>query len=255
MYRWKICGVNMRRFFTHLDITEDRAIIGSDTAHHIANVLRLGIGEEIEVVWQEKIYTLKITGVSKKDVTTQIVSVVEIEQETKIEVVLYQGLPKGEKLEWVIQKATELGVAKIVPLVTERAIVKLDEAKSNKKVLRWQKIADEASEQSKRMISPTITNVMKWQDFLTEITEENTLTIVLWEDEKTVGLKEILTKNSNVKKINLLIGPEGGLTESEVKCACEKGAVKASLGKRILRTETAAIASVAIVLYQYNEIG
>ena len=176
--------------------------------------------------------------------------------ETDVELILYQGMPKGDKLELIIQKCTELGVSAVVPVETARSIVHLDSNKAAKKIERWQKIAQEASQQSKRIQVPQIGPYLQWKQFLQQIQREDGLTIVFWEDEQTQGLKALLRNQTEKPKcIQLIVGPEGGLAEDEVEQLRQLGVVSASLGKRILRTETAGMAGIAMVLYEYDELG
>ena len=163
-------------------------------------------------------------------------------------------MPKGDKLELIIQKCTELGITKIIPLNTQRAVVKIEANKAQKKQERWQKIALEASQQSKRITVPEVSLPLTWKEAIREMQEG--LTIVLWEDEDKTTLRQVLEGLENVpQQINLVIGPEGGLTAEEVAELQAQGAYCASLGKRILRTETAGLAALTMVLYHYQELG
>ena len=176
-------------------------------------------------------------------------------QETAIEVVLYQGMPKGDKLELIIQKCTELGVSAVIPVETSRSVVHLDNSKAGKKLERWQKIAQEASQQSKRVQVPTVGPYYNWKQFLNHLSQQNGLTIVFWEDEQTQSLKALLRSQAEKpQRINLVVGPEGGLSEDEVEQLRALGAVSASLGKRILRTETAGMAGISMVMYEFDEL-
>lgn len=154
-------------------------------------------------------------------------------------------------MELIIQKTTEIGVKKIVPVAMERSIVKLNEKDAKKKIERWQKIAEVAAKQSKRDIIPKIENVIKISDLCSEISQYD-LFIVAYEDEKEIMLKQILKQNKETKKIGVLVGPEGGIDGKEIEKLVENGAKIVSLGKRILRTETAPITIASNIVYEFE---
>ena len=168
-----------------------------------------------------------------------------------MEIHLYQGLPKADKMELIIQKTTELGIYKIIPVDMVRCVVKLDEKDIKKKIERWQKIAEGAAKQSKRDIIPKIENKLKLKDLINKIKEYD-IFIVAYEEEEEKTLKQVLKKleNKNNYKIGILIGPEGGIDLKEIEILKENGAIIVTLGKRILRTETAPIAMVSNILYE-----
>ena len=244
----------MRRIFVTPEAISGKQLhITGDLAHHLGKVLRLTPGTHVTVSCGDgKLHEAELQVFERDAIEGVILSTTEDVQETAVEVVLYQGMPKGDKLELVIQKCTELGVSRVVPVETSRAVVKLDDGKARKKQERWQKIAQEASEQSKRSTVPEVTTLMSWKEALQDMQEG--LTIVLWEEEQQKHLREYLG-GTDAKRINLIIGPEGGLSESEVETLLAQGAVSVSLGKRILRTETAAMTAVALVLYEFGELG
>lgn len=246
----------MRRFFVPKEaVNNGEIIIKGQLAHHISRVLRLQEGEEITVAVENgEAYYAKLSAFGSDWLKAEILQSLTKEQETKVQVTLYQGLPKGDKLEWIIQKCTELGVVKIVPVIMERTVVKLEPQKAQKKQERWQKIAHEAAQQSKRLSIPEITLPISFEELLTKI-EKEAFTILLWEDEKTLRLKTLLEKETEPERINIIIGPEGGLDAAEVERLREKGAVSATLGKRILRTETAGMAALTMILYHTGDLG
>lgn len=248
----------MRRFFIEPEaIQEDSVILGGEIAHHIGKVLRLNQGDIVTVCTGDgAAYVVELQQFRKESVTGVIVDRVEQQRETNVELVLYQGMPKADKLEMIIQKCTELGVSAVIPVETGRSVVRLDSGKAEKKLERWQKIAHEASQQSKRVTVPKVGPYLKWNACLEQLQQSEGITIVFWEDEQTYGLKEVLNKlPEKPGRINLVVGPEGGLSETEVEQLRQAGAVSASLGKRILRTETAGMAGVSMILYQYDELG
>lgn len=247
----------MRRFFTAPEAVQGNSIVfDAELAHHMGKVLRLAPGEQVTVCTGDgMVYLAELEQFSKDSVTGRILETLENQKETDVQIVLYQGMPKGDKLELIVQKCTELGVSSVIPVETGRSIVHLDAKKAEKKIERWQKIAHEASQQSKRVQVPEIGPYLTWKQCLAQLKEDDGLTIIFWEDEQTQSLKHLLrSQNEKPQKINLIVGPEGGLSEDEVNQLREIGAVSASLGKRILRTETAGLAGVAIILYEYDEM-
>lgn len=249
----------MRRFFVEpSDICGEEIRFNREQSHHMGKVLRLAPGEEISACTGDgKLYLAVLDRFEKDCVTAKITEISDNLQETAIPIRLYQGMPKADKLELIIQKCTELGVSAIIPVETGRSIVHLDGGKAEKKLERWQKIAQEASQQSKRVTIPTVGPYMNWKQMLQELQNASQeLTVVLWEDESTLRLKEVLqqVKAEDVKAINLIVGPEGGLSEQEVTQLRDAGAVSASLGRRILRTETAGLAAVSMILYELDEV-
>ena len=247
----------MRRFFVAPEAVQDDIVqFDAELARHMGKVLRLTAGEQVTVsTGGSTAYLVELTEFQKDAVTGRILERMENLQETAIEVVLFQGMPKGDKLELIIQKCTELGVSAVVPVETSRSVVHLDSGKAAKKLERWQKIAQEASQQSKRVQVPTVGPYYNWKQFLQHLSEQNGLTIVFWEDEQTQSLKAFLRSQAKKpQRINLVVGPEGGLSEEEVEQLRALGAVSASLGKRILRTETAGMAGISMVMYEFDEL-
>lgn len=247
----------MRRFFIAPDgVQQDTVVFDAELAHHMGTVLRLMPGEQVTVCTGDGMaYVVELEQFTKDSVTGRIIERLENQTETDVQIVLYQGMPKGDKLELIVQKCTELGVSAVIPVETSRSIVHLDGSKAAKKLERWQKIAQEASQQSKRVQVPTIGPYLSWKQCLQQLREQDGLTIVFWEDEQTKSLKTMLrSQEQKPARINLIVGPEGGLSEAEVQQLREIGTVSVSLGKRILRTETAGMAGIAIVMYEYDEL-
>lgn len=248
----------MRRFFVAPEAVQGNTVVfDKELAHHMGNVLRLTAGEQVSVCTGDgAVFLVELEQFTKESVNGTILERLTDQQDTTVQVTLYQGMPKGDKLEFIIQKCTELGVRAIVPVETSRSVVHLDGNKAEKKTERWQKIAQEASQQSKRIQVPQIGPYLQWKPFLQQLQEKDALTIVFWEDEQTQSLKHLLKNVSQQpEKINLIVGPEGGLSEDEILQLRAAGAVSASLGKRILRTETAGLAGISMILYEYNDLG
>jgi len=251
----------MARFFvlpTQVDQNNKNVrIIGSDVKH-IRDVLRLNLGEEITICDSTASeYTCVLSKIGKDFVDADIIKTKISESEPIVEVVLYQGIPKGEKMELIIQKNVELGINRIVPVIMERTIVKFDTKKdAEKKTERWNKIAAEASKQCGRNVIPTVDVPITFKDAIVGI-EPNILKIIPYENETENRLKGVLHQfigNDNMKpKIAVVIGPEGGISKSEVDYAIEHGFISISLGKRILRTETAGFAVLAAIRYELED--
>ncbi len=244
----------MAKFFIQeTNIIDNTITITNEDANHIRNVLRHLVGDKIICSSENGIkYTTTIKTFEDNKVKLDIISKETDESEPKVNIDLFQGLPKSDKLELIIQKCVELGVNKIIPLVTKRTIVKLDSNSANKKLIRWQRISYEASKQCLRGKVPIIENIKNFKD-LKEIFKDYDLLLVPYENEKDISLKEILLNlDKDIKNIAIFIGPEGGFEEEEVATLVSNGAKSVSLGKRILRTETAAIAVLAMLIYEFD---
>lgn len=230
--------------------TETVTITGGDV-NHIKNVLRMKKGEKIVVndgAGAGYCCTLNVIG--DDFITAEILPGQLSSTETDVKVVLYQGLPKGDKLETVIQKCTELGVGRIVPVEMKRCVVKLDEKKKDTKRQRWQGIAESAAKQSGREIIPEISGPVSFEKAIKEASESD-LFLVPYECETDMSeIKQSLRSLKKGDTLSILIGPEGGFEPSEIEKAKEAGGKTVSLGRRILRTETAAMASVAIFVFE-----
>ena len=204
--------------------------------------VRIKEGEQILVNDEQGFeYTCQISGFSETEVIAKILWKEAADRELPVEITLFQGLPKGDKMELIIQKAVELGAAQIVPVATKRSVVKLDEKKAEKKQSRWQSIAESAAKQSKRAVIPQVCPVLTMKEALKEA-EKLDMLLIPYElaegmDETRERLEEVKQKQS----VGIFIGPEGGFEEEEVRLASEIGAYPVTLGKRILRTETAGL--------------
>lgn len=246
----------MHRFFVDKENIGNQSItiIGEDV-RHIKNVLRLNEEDIITICDKQKTdYITKIVKFNKDEIVCEILGSKTSNSEPPVDVILYQGIPKSTKMDLIIQKSTELGVVKIIPVITERTVVKIqDRKKEEKKLERWQKISEESAKQSKRGIIPEICQILTFDEMLKTL-KDNSLTIVPYENEEKVGIKEILKDKGN-KKINIIIGPEGGFEEGEIESLKNIGSKIVSLGPRILRTETAGFTASAIVLYELGDLG
>lgn len=245
----------MHRFFVEKEwIYDNKVEIKGEDVKHIKNVLRLKVGDKITICDGETTdYLTEIQEIESNQIIGSIICKGRSEGESPIDVVLYQGLPKSSKMDLIIQKATELGIKKIVPVVTERTVVKIEnQNKEKKKLERWNKIALEASKQSKRGQIPEVGNIISFDNMLKEIKED--FVIVPYENERKIGAKETL-KEYNGKKISIVIGPEGGFESSEIDKLQDIDSNIITLGPRILRTETAGFTTIAIVMYELGDLG
>ena len=245
----------MPKFFVKDNqVKEDRIVIENEDVNHIKNVLRMKKEDELQVcVITEGInYKVKIDSIDK-NIICKIIEKIEETTESNIDITIFQGIPKFEKMELIIQKNTEIGVKKIVPVMMERTVVKLNSKDMSKKIERWNKIAEIAAKQSGRDIIPEVSSIIK----VNEIPEDEfDAVFVAYENEKENTLKNELLKLKDKKEkynIAIVIGPEGGISENEITWLEEKKARFVSLGKRILRTETAGIVMASNILYELED--
>lgn len=221
--------------------------------NHIKNVLRCQKGEHIEICNSEtsKNYLCEINKIEKEEIECNILENLRSNVETDIKVTIFRGLPKADKMEYIIQKSVELGAYDITPVEMKRCIVKLNEKDKEKKIQRWQKIAEVAAKQCKRDIIPKINNITNVK-LICNIIQNYDIILVAYEKEKERTLKSELKKikEYNQKNIGIIIGPEGGLDEDDVKLLEESGAKVITLGNRILRTETVALNVLSNIMYE-----
>ncbi|MGL4361911.1 MAG: 16S rRNA (uracil(1498)-N(3))-methyltransferase [Cellulosilyticaceae bacterium] len=247
----------MPKFFVNAsDIIENKVCIKGDNFRHIKNVLRLQTNSELLISnRQGQDYKCIISEVESEHIMAEILEVTENSTEPNIEVILFQPLIKGEKLEWVIQKTIEIGVSKIIPIITERCIVKLEsDKKIQSKLDRWNKIAEAAAKQSGRGCIPQVCKPISFKEAIELQKKENIYTIIPYENERNQGIKEVLG-SAKSHTYGIFIGPEGGFTEDEIQCAINNDVQVVSLGKRILRSETASIVALTNIMYEAGEIG
>jgi 16S rRNA (uracil1498-N3)-methyltransferase len=230
----------MPRFFVPKDQIPE--ITGSD-AHQIKNVLRMQKGDVLEILdGAGTVHQARIADIRAGKVVCEITHSTSQENECKIKATIAQCLPKGKKMDLIIQKCTELGVDRIIPVLSERSIAKAD------KLERWQKIAKEAAEQSGRSTIPEISPLMQFDEVLKLVPNYN-LALIPWELEKIANLKSLLSAVRAPLSAIFLIGPEGGFSYQEIDLAKKAGCIPVSLGKNILRTETVGMAVLAMLSY------
>lgn len=248
----------MPRFFIRKDqieITDGNKIISitGEDAHHISRSLRMTQGEKITVCdMQKTVYECEICDFSNDIVKALVISEGPSDTEPPCYIKLYQAIPKGDKMETIIQKSIECGVSEIIPFSSERCIAKIDKRDASKKAERHNKIAESAAKQSGRGIIPPVKEAMSFKEALADASDSD-LTIFCYEGDGTTSLKEILKSSKDAKKISIFIGSEGGFSLKEVELARENGAELAGLGKRILRCETAPTFALSCIIYE-NEL-
>ncbi len=233
----------MPRFFVNTSPT-DTAVITGDDASHIARSLRMRVGEPLTLCDGAGFdYACEITDISPAQVTLRVIHKTASVSEPSVRVTLYQGLPKSDKMEWIIQKAVELGVTEIVPVATARSIVKLDRRDGDRKQARWQRIATEAAGQCGRGKLPIVSAPVSFSEAANRLAGDKTLIFYEGGGQPVSAVLEPTTES-----VSIVIGPEGGFAPEEVARLCEHGAVCATLGPRILRCETAPIAALTMIM-------
>lgn len=236
----------MPRFFIDNKPKGSEIYIDGEDGKHIARSLRMKIGESITLCDQKGTdYNCEIKEINENTVIAEILFIEENKTEPKTMVHLFQCLPKGDKLDFVVQKVTELGAVSVTPVLSERCVAKLNENNSEKKIMRLQKITAEAAKQSGRGIIPLIHKPVNFKNAVASAAEKGD--VIFFYELGGIPLQDLIPNTSNV--ISVFIGPEGGFSEKEAEIAIESGAKVATLGKRILRTETAAVTAVAVTLF------
>lgn len=252
----------MPKFFVNSEQVNNGEIrIIGDDVNHIKNVLRMKIDDVFNVCDNISSinYKVKLDTFEQDAVVCKILETCENIAESNVKVHIYQGLPKADKMELIIQKSVELGVEKIIPVEMKRCVVKLDGKDKIKKIDRWNKISEVAAKQSGRDIIPEICQVETVKQMADKF-DEYDLVILCYENEKDLFIKDVLKDSrineilyeNNGLKIAVIIGPEGGIDSTEVEAMSEKGARVVSLGNRILRTETVAISLLSIIMYEFE---
>ncbi|MCM8710405.1 16S rRNA (uracil(1498)-N(3))-methyltransferase [Clostridium sp. SYSU_GA19001] len=246
----------MHKFFVKKEnIDGDFAVIEDDDVKHIYKVLRLSVGDKISINNLEGSEFLgEIRSINKRQVTVKLLEKLPVNNESPINIYLYQGLPKSSKMDLIVQKGTELGVKEITPVITERVIVK-SELGEFKKVDRWNRIALEACKQCKRTLIPKINTPIEFEHLINDIKTMD-LVVVPYENQESFGIKNVIKSvKNNTKNIAIVIGPEGGFEQSEIEVFRNIGAHIVTLGPRILRTETAGFVCVSLLMYELGDIG
>ena len=242
----------MDRFFieNRLALGEETVITGGD-AFHIIRTLRLRVGEKLEIATPLGVFLSELTEISKgqKEAKVKAVNLQTVSHEPEIYIRLFQGLPKGQKLDLVVQKAVEIGISEMIPVELSRSVAKLPK---NDKLSRYQKIAKETAQQAKRDIVPIVREAITFFE-AEKFFGKDDIILVPYEEERVVSVK-VLREIEKPKVVNLFIGPEGGFSPDEISTLKALGAKIFSLGNRILRTETAGVIAAALIFYEYGEM-
>lgn len=241
----------MYRFFVPIEnVEDDRIWITGDDVNHARNVLRMSVGEKVVVSCGQGVdYYCIIDYIRENQIDLRIEEEKAVVTELPVAITLFQALPKRDKMEFVIQKAVELGAAEIVPVQTRRCVVRLDKGKAEKKLVRWRAIAKAAAKQSGRGVVPEISEVMSFAEALHYAGKMDTLLIPYELYEGMADSVETMQRAAGGSSIGIFIGPEGGFERGEIEQAMERGAFPLSLGKRILRTETAGMAALSVLMF------
>lgn len=243
----------MYQFFVEDEqVQKDRICITGSDVNHIGHVLRMKAGEQIRIsAASGRSYFCHITEITEEEVWAEIDRTDETGTEFAHRVYLFQGLPKSDKMEWIIQKAVELGVYEVIPVAMKNCVVKLDEKKAQNKCRRWQAIAESAAKQSKRTVIPQIQQPLSWKQALA-MAEKLDVTLVPYENERGMqATRECIRNIKEGASIGIMIGPEGGFSREEIE-AIQPPMHRISLGRRILRTETAGLATLAMLIYELD---
>jgi len=243
-------------FINKNQLKENKIRITGELLKHLRDSLRIKKGEMIFCVDEEGTkYAVLATYTGQDLFVGEIIETTSKQKESAIYIHLVQAVPKGPKLDFIIQKTTELGINAITPVISDRSVVRIEKDRAEEKLRRWKKIAIEAAQQSNRLDVPDMALPISFHDYMASF-KKGDLNLLLYEGEKKTGIKEVLTAaqeaKSEIKTIILLIGPEGGFSHEEVEMAVEAGFTPVSLGDLILRTETAPIAALSILRYEFG---
>ena len=243
----------MSRFFIPpQNINNRQAFIQGQDAHHLANVLRIKPGDVVEIGSMGRIYTAVVNVVMPGKIVLELQDELSKNMEPPLDVYLLLGLTKGDKMDLAIEKATELGVFAIVPVACRRSVVRLDAKQGAAKIERWQRVAETAAKQCRRAHIPQVLSLSTPEEAVALLPSSCRL-LIPWEEEKSGSFKAALSGNH--ESIALMIGPEGGLEVSETEVLKSYGGMTVTMGPRILRAETAAIAALSIVMYACGDMG
>ncbi len=246
----------MNRFFVDDPgaFSDRSVVITGEDVNHVKNVLRLKENDELIVSdGRGRDYHCRISGNTNEEVVADICDICDNFSELSTEITLFQGFPKGDKMELIIQKTVELGVTRIVPVMTKRTVVKLDDKKAKKKTERYNMIAESAAKQSGRGMIPEVTMPVSFAEAVS-MAEKLDMNIIPYEEAEGVEYSRNIIKSIKGKKsLGIFIGPEGGFAREEVEKALDAGASAITLGHRILRTETAGMAVISIIMFELEE--
>lgn len=243
----------MHRFYADGAVSsEGRALLSAEDTSHALRVLRMHAGDALELMCDGKRYSAVLETETGAQLSARILQELP-SAEPALKVTLYQGLPKADKMELIVQKATEAGITSVVPVMMERCVSRPDAKDSVRKQERWQKIAREAGKQSGRSLIPEVTLPVKFSD-LPQLLKRHDAVAVPWEDQEGNGPKAFAAAHPEIRSLGIVIGPEGGIDPKEIAVLTETGCIPVTLGPRILRTETAGLAALCAFMCLYGEM-
>jgi len=243
----------MHRFYADPSLSDPEHIcLSAEDAKHAHTVLRLKPGQLIELIYQSSLWEAKIISSDSHEVRVSILRSLP-SAEPSLSITLFQGLPKSDKMDWIVQKATEIGVTRIVPVIMERCVAKTDPKKESRKSDRWRKIIRESCKQCGRCVVPELLEPCTLPQ-LKNVVPMPEINIVSWEETVGYGPCSFCQDHINLSSLGILIGPEGGIDRKEIEYLRSLGFIPITLGKRILRTETAGLAAVSAILSLYGEM-
>ena len=234
----------MQRYFSNL-INNNEYLLSNDDSYHIKKVMRMNLGDKIEIVDNEKVFICEL--ISLDPVKAKIIKEEEMNNENDKKIILVQSMINETKMDYVLQKGTELGINEFYVFKAKNSVVKEND-KSSKKIIRWQKIVKEASEQSKRNIIPKVNDIV---DISRLCKIEADVKLLLTVNELTKNIKKVLKEIKKYDTLIIVVGPEGGFTKEEEETLIKNGYISTSLGKRVLRTETAGMVAVSMINYEW----
>jgi 16S rRNA (uracil1498-N3)-methyltransferase len=252
MVKWQEC--QMQRYFVSEDAFQGSFVrLTGEEVHHIRNVMRFQPDDQIIVCKEDGMdYLCSISEINRNEILCEVVEKRPSKGEPKTRITVAPSLVRSNKLEWIIQKGTEIGAVSFQPFCSERSLIHIDDKKERKKRERWQRIAKEAAEQSHRGKVPAVLPALSWKEFLAEM-ERFPLVLIAYE-KGGVPIRQAMA-GSQADEIMLVTGPEGGFTEAEIDEAKARGAVPVTLGNRILRAETAPLVALSCILFARHELG
>ncbi len=242
----------MHRFYAEPGVTGPNVALSEEDARHATRVLRMKLGEQCEMFVDGKRYAAEISAIGEGTVQALLLSELP-STEAKLRITLYQGLPKADKMELIVQKSVELGACAVVPVAMSRCVVQLDAKDGRKKQERWQKIAREACKQSGRCEMMQVTEPISFKQLLARLAEHQAA-IVPWEDARGYSLARFHEEHANITDLAIVIGPEGGMSEDEIARMKDVSCQSVTLGPRILRTETAGLCAMSALLCLYGDM-
>ncbi len=247
----------MQRFFISPESIRDKNVtVRGTVVHQIRDVLRMRPGDEIIVLdntgWA---FRTELAAIERDTVRGRVTDKWKLETEPRAHITLYQGLLKGQKFDWVLQKGTELGITGFVPVLSSRCIIGSVDDVSEARLERWQRIIVAAAEQAGRAVLPTLSTALIFKHACESAKRRGGVALIPWENERNTGLREATAQALRPREFHLFIGPEGGFAEEEVNQARDMGIIPVSLGPRILRAETAGLAAAAAILSEQGDFG